>query len=117
MSSEGKEVSGVVVSPEGHLELRPGSEGSDVIRNAMAGAGKALGIDQGKMMNVACGPNVLPNQTVVGMTVGAVRGMYREVLNIPEGCAAIVRGQTVGDQYTLQPGDQLEFLKPSSEKG
>jgi len=52
-----------------------------------------------------------------GQTVGKVRKSLREVFNIPGDAEALIAGKQVGDDYILEGGQSLEFLKNSGIKG
>ena len=54
---------------------------------------------------------------VIGKTVGAVRDILREILNISRTSMGIVNGKKVQDSYVLKPYDVLEFLKQAGSKG
>jgi hypothetical protein len=50
-----------------------------------------------------------------GMTVGAVRKMYRHY-NV-EGLRAIVGDQEVSDNHVMEPGQKVEFMGTLGDKG
>jgi hypothetical protein len=52
-----------------------------------------------------------------GKTVGTVRKNLREVFNIPGDAEALISGKAVGDDFILEGGQSLEFLKESGVKG
>lgn len=52
-----------------------------------------------------------------GKTVGSVRKSLREVFNIPGDASALVGGKEVGDDFILEGGQSLEFIKESGVKG
>jgi hypothetical protein len=54
---------------------------------------------------------------VAGRTVGTVRHALRSLLNIPPEAVAITNGINVGDDYLLQPGDMVQFIKAQGAKG
>lgn len=52
-----------------------------------------------------------------GKTVGAVRKSLREVFNIPGDAEALIMGKAVGDDFVLEGGQSLEFVKEAGVKG
>lgn len=54
---------------------------------------------------------------IEGKTVGAVRKSLREVFNIPSDAEALVSGKAVNDDFILEGGLSLEFVKESGVKG
>jgi hypothetical protein len=52
-----------------------------------------------------------------GKTVGMVRKSLREVFNIPGDAEALIGGKSVGDDFILEAGVSLEFLKAAGVKG
>jgi excisionase family DNA binding protein len=52
-----------------------------------------------------------------GKTVGSVRKSLREVFNIPGDADALISGQEVGDDFILEGGMNLEFVKEAGVKG
>lgn len=52
-----------------------------------------------------------------GKTVGSVRKSLREAFNIPSEAEALVDGKSVGDDFILQGGQNLEFNKEAGIKG
>ncbi len=69
-----------------------------------------------RKIKVICGANS-GKYEVEGEFVGSVRKNLRDVLNIPEGAKAKVKGKEVKETYNLKKGDTLEFIKPSGENG
>jgi len=67
-------------------------------------------------IQVSCGANsgAFP---VAGRSVSEVGDFLREVLNVDKLSTGLVNGSEVGGDYTLKPGDTLEFLKPAGKKG
>ena len=57
------------------------------------------------------------NFQVVGKSVGEVRSTLSEALNVDSSANALVNGRQVGNDYILQVGDNLEFMKPAGSKG
>lgn len=53
----------------------------------------------------------------VGSTVAQARDEYKEVLNISDEAVFLVNGEEVKEDYVLQEGDSLEFLKNAGDKG
>lgn len=54
---------------------------------------------------------------LVGKTVGQVRAMLAQVLNIAPDAVANVNGERADSDRTLEAGDELEFVKAAGEKG
>lgn len=67
-------------------------------------------------IRVSCGANA-DRFPVVGKSVGQVSELLREVLNVDRMAQGIVNGRPAEENYTLQSGDTLEFLKPAGRKG
>lgn len=67
-------------------------------------------------VTVNCGGNH-DDFSVVGYTVDAVVDLLKEVLNVPAVKIAVVNGNTVGGDYTLQDGDVLDFIPEAEKKG
>jgi hypothetical protein len=67
-------------------------------------------------IQVSCGANsgTFP---VAGRSISEVGDFLREVLNVDKLSTGLVNGTEVGGDYTLKPGDTLEFLKPAGKKG
>lgn len=77
-----------------------------------------MAVDTAKSVGVklVCGANS-QEAAVAGRTVSDIRRDFGDVLNIPPNAQAIISGDNVQGAYVLQPGDTLEFLKPSGTKG
>jgi len=54
---------------------------------------------------------------LAGKTVGSVRKNLREIFNIPSDAEALISGNAVPDDFVLEGGQSLEFLKESGVKG
>ena len=52
-----------------------------------------------------------------GRTVGEARAVAEAVFGINEGAVAVVDGQAAGEEQVLVPGQMLEFVKYSGQKG
>lgn len=52
-----------------------------------------------------------------GKTVGSVKKSLREVYNIPGDAEALIEGKVVQDDFILEGGNNLEFVKESGVKG
>ena len=76
----------------------------------------AVDTTKSESVRLVCGANS-QEAAVAGRTVNDVRLAYGDVLNIPPNAQAIISGDNVQGAYVLQPGDTLEFLKPSGTKG
>jgi len=68
------------------------------------------------MIKVVCGANSQEVE-VAGKSIGEVRKLLGETLNIPKDAKPVISGDNVSDNYVIKPGDTLEFIKPSGEKG
>ena len=60
---------------------------------------------------ITCGINRYPTQKAIGLRVGEVRRKYKEMLNIPSDAKALISGREVDEDYRLEPGDEVEFIK------
>ena len=52
-----------------------------------------------------------------GKTVGSVKKSLREVFNIPGDAEALIDGKNVQDDFILEGGMNLEFVKEAGVKG
>ena len=52
-----------------------------------------------------------------GKTVGSVRKSLRDAFNIPGDASALIDGKQVSDDFILQSGHNLEFVKQAGVKG
>ncbi len=68
------------------------------------------------MNQITNGVNEL-NSDLAGRTVGQVRSMLSQVLNIDPAAVPMVDGEQVGEEYVLADGDDLEFVKAAGTKG
>lgn len=68
------------------------------------------------MNKIINGVNTL-EASLEGKNVANVRGMLTQALNIDPTATAAVGGEAVGEDYVLQDGDELEFVKASGTKG
>lgn len=68
-------------------------------------------------VRVVHGSNEQYFDSLSGKTVGTVRKSLREVFNIPGDADALVSGKQVGDDFILEGGMQLEFVKEHGVKG
>lgn len=66
-------------------------------------------------VRVACGASsgMYP---VVGATVGNIRKELKDILNIGKDHLPRVNGKSVADDFVLQEGDNLEFVRHSGDK-
>lgn len=67
-------------------------------------------------VKVINGVNVL-DANLAGKTVADVRAMLTQALNIDPAAQPTISGETVGEDYVLESGDELEFVKASGVKG
>lgn len=72
--------------------------------------------DKETKIKVSCGASS-DKFSVEGKAVGAVAEILREVLNVDRMSVGIVNGEEVDDDYILEVGDVLEFIKPTGSKG
>ena len=54
---------------------------------------------------------------LAGKTVGSVRKLMRDVHNIPGDADALIGNKAVGDDFILEDGMALEFVKEAGVKG
>ena len=67
-------------------------------------------------IEVSCGANQ-GQYPVCGKSIGQVKEILKEVLNVPRMSDGLINGKVKDDSYSLKEGDTLEFMKPSGEKG
>jgi hypothetical protein len=70
-----------------------------------------------KKVRVVHGANEQYFDNLEGKTVGSVRKSLREVFNIPGDAEALIGGKNVGDDFILEGGQNLEFVKEAGVKG
>jgi hypothetical protein len=68
-------------------------------------------------VRVVHGANEQYFDSLEGKTVGTVKKSLREVFNIPSDADALVSGKSVGDDFILEGGMNLEFVKEAGVKG
>ena len=68
-------------------------------------------------IRVVNGANEQYFDSLEGKTVGSVRKSLREVFNIPGDASALISGKEVGDDFILEGGMNLEFVKEAGVKG
>lgn len=68
------------------------------------------------MVKVVCGASATKFD-VAGQTIVAVRDFLSDALNIGSEALALVNGKKRKEDYKLQGGDTLEFVKEAGEKG
>lgn len=68
-------------------------------------------------VRVVHGANEQYFENLQGKTVGMVRKSLREVFNIPGDASALIKGKSVGDDFVLEAGMNLEFVKEAGVKG
>jgi len=68
-------------------------------------------------VRVVHGANEQYFDNLEGKTVGSVKKSLREVFNIPGDADALIAGKTVGDDFLLENGMNLEFVKEAGVKG
>ena len=54
---------------------------------------------------------------LAGKTVGDIRAMLRQPLNLDPAATVIINGETHAPDYVAQDGDVIEFVKKSGQKG
>lgn len=52
-----------------------------------------------------------------GTTVGSIREITTDILNIDPEAQALINGIEVPDDYKVQTGEQVEFVKEAGDKG
>ena len=52
-----------------------------------------------------------------GNSVSDIRTNVADVWRLPKDAVAYVNKEPVGDDYTMQPGDKLQFHRKAGEKG
>ena len=77
---------------------------------------KQSGAKGADTVEIKCGVNTM-NLNVAGKKVSEVRRQTLALLTIPTGATAEVNGDGVGEDYELEAGDSLEFVKQSGAKG
>ena len=79
-------------------------------------AGVAAPAESGAMATVTHGPYAeqLP---VAGLTVGQIRGRYRDRFDIDPDSEAVLDGEPVLDNEILRPDQVLTFVRKAGEKG
>lgn len=68
------------------------------------------------MVKVINGVNELAS-ALDGRTVGEIRGLLAQALNIDPAAVPVLNGDTAADSTVLREGDELEFVKPAGTKG
>jgi hypothetical protein len=68
-------------------------------------------------VRVVHGANQQYFDNLQGKTVGMVRKSLREVFNIAGDAEARIGGKAVGDDFILEAGQNLEFVKEAGVKG
>jgi hypothetical protein len=68
-------------------------------------------------VRVVHGANEQYFDNLEGKTVGSVKKSLREVFNIPGDAQALVANKEVGDDFILDGGMSLEFVKEAGVKG
>lgn len=68
-------------------------------------------------VRVVHGANEQYFDNLEGKTVGSVKKSLREVFNIPGDAQALVSNKEVGDDFVLDGGMNLEFVKEAGVKG
>lgn len=74
----------------------------------------------GNTNKVICGGENITLDDVADRTIPEIRGKLTEILNITdEHKVVLVNGRKIKDpaSYKLAPGDEVEFVKPSGQKG
>jgi fructosamine-3-kinase len=71
---------------------------------------------KGMSVEVTSGVNEM-SLDLAGKTVSEVRNQLSSVLGIDSSYTAKVNGSETNDSYTLEDGDELEFVKASGSKG
>lgn len=69
------------------------------------------------MAKIVSGVNEITSNALNGRTVSDVRRTHSATLNIPTNATAFVDGEQVTNDYILEDGDELEFVRPAGTKG
>lgn len=69
------------------------------------------------VITVTCGANTSAFGEIAGKSIGQLRQDLGDVLNIAPDSQVIVSGENVDENYILQAGDRVEFIKASGVKG
>jgi hypothetical protein len=74
------------------------------------------GLGNDGLVTVSSGPYAeqLP---VANMTVGEIRGRFRDRFDIDPRSQAVLAGNEVGDETVVRPGQLLMFVRRAGEKG
>jgi len=56
-------------------------------------------------------------QDLGGKSIRGIWNLLQQALNLPRETTVRVNGQIVADDHVVQPGDEVEFLKPAGVKG
>lgn len=67
-------------------------------------------------VRVANGVNTLSAE-LSGRTVGQIRAMLSQALNIDPMAKTYVNGEEAGSEYGVDDGDRVEFIKAAGSKG
>lgn len=67
-------------------------------------------------IRVVCGANAQQVE-FAGRTVADTREYLQQSLNIPADARVLVTGRAVADDYVVQDGEQVEFVRESGRKG
>ncbi len=92
------------------------TEGTKAIKARQADISTMSGAQSGGTVRVLHGIHAL-SVGVAGRTVSEVREALGQALNISPRAIALVDGQEVGERHILLPGQRLEFVRQSGEKG
>jgi len=68
-------------------------------------------------VRVVHGANEQYFDNLEGKTVGSIKKSLREVFNIPGDASALIEGKEVQDDFVLEGGMNLEFVKEAGVKG
>jgi hypothetical protein len=68
-------------------------------------------------VRVVHGANERYFDQLAGKSVANIRKLLREAFNIPGDAVALIDGKEVGDEFILNGGQSLEFIKSAGEKG
>jgi len=108
--------SGATVTKAAAAKSAPMGGVSFQAQSVLTKPGGAFGQKTTTTIQVSCGASS-GNFPVAGRSVKEVGEFLREVLNVDRLSTGLVNGKEVGAEYTLQPGDTLEYLKPAGKKG
>ncbi len=68
-------------------------------------------------VRIICGANAQELEYSEGLTPRQLHDRLRDVMNIPDKAQYFVTGSQIDPDTPLEPGQQLEFVRPAGVKG